>query len=394
MLITLKIAQFLLSTLLSPIAKFPGPFLAKFSTMWLVWQCRMTRRSRAVLQLHRKYGDFVRIAPNHISIADPAALHEVYGHRGGFTKGPFYDAFHQVRPVIFTSRDTVAHQRKRKCLNPAFSSKNLRAFEPYMSADILKLKNLSLEAARHSVSASQDMCELLNFLAFDVIANYSFGKPFGFLDRQADDEKLVNTIDSRGETVNALGSMSPRIRPFMRYAFFDLFWYNGLRAKANLEKYGRDAHRRRAQEGTERQDLLSFLLKAKDPVTGSDLDSEEVVAESISFIIGGSDTTSSTMTNFVDFVSRDPVLQGRLQEELDSAYPDPLPDDWVADAEISEKLPFLFATLREVMRFRPTSSTGLERVFPPGGCSIAGQFIPGGVSWPIRPVQSSLWLHR
>jgi benzoate 4-monooxygenase len=332
------------------------------------------------MKLHRRYGDFVRIAPNHISIADPAALQQVYGHKGGFIKGPFYDAFHQVRPVIFTSRDIVAHQRKRKYLNPAFSTRNLKAFEPYMSSDILCFKSCVAHIADGGKSVNCDISQLLNYLAFDVIANYSFGKPFGFLVDQKDEGRLVETIDRRGETVNALGSMNPWLRPFMKYAFFDLFWYKGLRAKANLEKYGREAYSRRRREGTGRQDLLSFLFNAKDPDSGRELDGEEIVAESISFIIGGSDTTSSTMTNFVDIVSRRPDLRSRLQQELDSTYPGPLPADWVADAETTEKLQFLNATLREVMRFRPTSSTGLERICPPGGSSIAGKFIPGGVS--------------
>ena len=332
------------------------------------------------MALHHQLGDFVRIAPNHISIADPAALHQIYGHKGGFLKGPFYDAFHQVRPVTFTTRNATIHQRKRKCLNPAFSARNLKAFEPYMSSDVLGFKIWVSHIADQKGSTSCDMSQLLNYLAFDVIANYSFGKPFGFLANREDRGDLVGIIDRRGETVNALGPMSFWLRPALRYCFFDAFWYKGLRAKANMERYSREAYERRRSEGTGRQDLLTFLLQAKDPDSGGSLDSEEIVAESISFIIGGSDTTSSTMTNFVDIVSRRQEVQLRIQEELDSAFPGPLQEDWVADADTTERLPMLIATLREVMRFRPTSSTGLERVCAPGGVMIADSFIPGGVS--------------
>ena len=332
------------------------------------------------MALHHQLGDFVRIAPNHISIADPAALHQIYGHKGGFLKGPFYDAFHQVRPVTFTTRNATIHQRKRKCLNPAFSARNLKAFEPYMSSDVLAFKTWVSHIADQKGSTNCDMSQLLNYLAFDVIANYSFGKPFGFLANREDRGDLVGIIDRRGETVNALGPVSSWLRPALRYCFFDAFWYKGLRAKANMERYGREAYERRRSEGTGRQDLLSFLLEAKDPDSGGSLDSEEIVAESISFIIGGSDTTSSTMTNFVDIVSRRQEVQLRIQEELDSAFPGPLQEDWVADADTTERLPMLIATLREVMRFRPTSSTGLERVCASGGVMIADNFIPGGVS--------------
>src|SRR5690348_3874240 len=41
--------------------------------------------------------------------------------------------------------------------------------------------------------------------------------------------------------------------------------------------------------------------------------------------------------------------------------------DWVAPDKVVENLSLLVATLREVMRIRPTSGTGLERVVPEGG---------------------------
>ena len=53
-----------------------------------------------------------------------------------------------------------------------------------------------------------------------------------------------------------------------------------------------------------RKDLLSFLLTAKNPNVGLPLGGDEVLAGASSFIVGDSDTTSSTMA-FVDFVSRD-----------------------------------------------------------------------------------------
>jgi benzoate 4-monooxygenase len=89
-----------------------------------------------VVSLHKKYGTAVRIAPNHVSINEPDALTQVYSHKSGFTKGPFYDAFMQVRPVIFNAREVSVHQRKRKYLNPAFSNRGLADFEAYMDVEI------------------------------------------------------------------------------------------------------------------------------------------------------------------------------------------------------------------------------------------------------------------
>jgi benzoate 4-monooxygenase len=86
------------------------------------------------------------------------------------------------------------------------------------------------------------------------------------------------------------------------------------------------------------------------------------------------------MANFIDFVSRDADLQHRIQQEIDMIFPGEPSDDWVPSDKRLNELPLLLATLREVMRFRPTSATGLERVTPQGGKTIAGQFIPAEVS--------------
>jgi benzoate 4-monooxygenase len=54
----------------------------------------------------------------------------------------------------------------------------------------------------------------------------------------------------------------------------------------------------------------------------------------------------------------------------------------VAPESVVKTLPLLNATLKETMRLRPTSSTGLERIVPPGGQEIAGKFFAAGVNKP------------
>lgn len=179
------------------------------------------------------------------------------------------------------------------------------------------------------------------------------------------------------------------LRPFIKCHPFDSFWKRGAKAGANLEGFGRRAYlERKHSKSNDRRDLLSYLLAAKDPDTGNFLPEEEIIAEAISFIVGGSDTTSSTMTNFIDYVLRDKALLERIQKELDAQYPGPLSQDWVADNDTASTLPLLNSTLREVMRIRPTSATGLERVTPKGGRVIGGTFIPEGVGY-----RGQEWIH-
>jgi benzoate 4-monooxygenase len=68
------------------IRDIPGPIVARFSNLWLLWQCRNGRRFLAVDKAHKKYGTLVRIQPNHVSIADDEAIQAIYGHGNGFLK--------------------------------------------------------------------------------------------------------------------------------------------------------------------------------------------------------------------------------------------------------------------------------------------------------------------
>lgn len=66
--------------------RFPAPFPAQFSNLWLLSVCRRGNRYETVDKLHKKLGKFVRIQPNHISVADDAAINLIYGHSNGFLK--------------------------------------------------------------------------------------------------------------------------------------------------------------------------------------------------------------------------------------------------------------------------------------------------------------------
>jgi benzoate 4-monooxygenase len=169
----------------------------------------------------------------------------------------------------------------------------------------------------------------------------------------------------------------------MQYFILDPFWYYGLRTRSSLGAFGISALKTRISnaeggEDSKRKDLIGYLLNAKDPDTGGPLRQQEVVAEAISSVVGGSYTTSLTMTHFMDFVSRDQELQEEMWKELCEAFPGPLDLDWVAPEDVAERLPLLSAAVKEAMRIRPVNSTGPERVVPDGGRMIGGMFLPGG----------------
>ena len=66
--------------------KYPGARLAAFTDWWRFWIVLGRRPDVTHIALHRQHGDIVRLGPNMLSFANPAALKQIYGLNKGFVK--------------------------------------------------------------------------------------------------------------------------------------------------------------------------------------------------------------------------------------------------------------------------------------------------------------------
>lgn len=172
------------------------------------------------------------------------------------------------------------------------------------------------------------------------------------------------------------------LRRWTPYMYFDTFFTKGAKAVSDLGSICTAAvKRRRTSKIDDRNDILSYLLKARDPDTNQPLAEEELVMEALSIFIGGSDTTSNTITHGIDLLSRNRDKLAKLQLELDLAFPQPHLEGFVPEYSEIVALPYLEAVILETLRLRPTIAFGLPRVVPPGpGVTIGGKlFKPGTV---------------
>jgi hypothetical protein len=62
-----------------PLAKYPGPALAKVTKLYWWHQAKIGQTGYTQAKLHHEYGDFVRIGPNWISIRSADAIPTIYG---------------------------------------------------------------------------------------------------------------------------------------------------------------------------------------------------------------------------------------------------------------------------------------------------------------------------
>jgi hypothetical protein len=66
--------------------KIPGPFLASVSDLWLFFHA-YNGNTYKEYEMHRKYNSsLLRLGPNTVAVADPAAIRIIYGYKKVFNK--------------------------------------------------------------------------------------------------------------------------------------------------------------------------------------------------------------------------------------------------------------------------------------------------------------------
>ncbi|KAI0824804.1 cytochrome P450 monooxygenase pc-bph [Trametes gibbosa] len=393
---------------------YPGPFFAKFSDLWLSKVAAGRHRSERVHELHEKYGTFVRIAPNHLSIAHPDALPYVYGHGNGTLKSDFYDAFVSIQRGVFNTRSRPEHARKRKIVSHIFSQKSVLEFEPHVRVHLTQLFkqwDMLCDGGVQGISGSEgeggwrghkgrvwyDCLPWYNYLAFDIIGDLAFGAPFGMLISCKDSAPVavlqenaiaqygkdteyvvehfpaVQVLNDRGEYSASMGVVPPHWRPLVKR----LPWYSkGNQAVQRLAGIAIAAVARRlAAPENDRRDLLAKLQEGRDD-NGEPMGRGELTAEALTQLIAGSDTTSNSSCAITYYLAKHQRVQAKLQKELDDALAGE--DDAVAPFEVVKHLPYLEAVVNEALRIHSTSGIGLPRIVPVGGLEVCGKVFPEG----------------
>ena len=85
----------------SNLRSLPGPFLAKFTSLYRVLLLCDGRGPQRIKRLHRTYGPILRIGPRHVYVCDPTIVPAVYGDG---------DRFRKVLPNI-----TWSYDKPRRC---------------------------------------------------------------------------------------------------------------------------------------------------------------------------------------------------------------------------------------------------------------------------------------
>uniref|UniRef100_B8HVM8 Cytochrome P450 n=1 Tax=Cyanothece sp. (strain PCC 7425 / ATCC 29141) TaxID=395961 RepID=B8HVM8_CYAP4 len=298
----------------------------------------------------RRYGDIftARFAgfPPFVLVSDPQAIDAIL-------TAPVqqYDSGRAnviLRPTLgdhsLLLLDGELHQRQRQLLMPPLHGERMRAYGQL----ICQITEAVMD--QWQVGQNLTLRPWMQEISLQVILKAVFGL--------ADHRRYQELKQLLSSLLELLTSPVGNVLAFFVNLQMDLGPWSPtgkfLHLKAQIDQliYAEIAERR--QEGSDRSDILSLLLAARDEV-GQPMSDQELRDELMTLLIAGHETTATALTWALYWIHRSPEVKARLLVELDSVGED-------ADPGILAKLPYLNAVCAETLRIYPIALITLLRI--------------------------------
>ena len=261
------------------------------------------------------------------------------------------------------------HARTRKILNHAFSPEALRCQEPLLLDHVQGLMQ-ALECERLSNEKGiVDLEKWFSWVAFDMIADTSFGEPFNsvhhptyrswplMLSRIRKVITVVSGLNSIVPSCSLLRSLLPT---------FSVLQKTILQHAVDKLNFDLDKVRARIALQPTRGDILSSMIQQKGGK--HDLNDEEILANASLFILAGSETVATLLCAVIYLLARNPVPFEKLATEIRQTFE----DDSLITIQRLSMMEYLTACIEEALRMVPPVPEGLPRVTPSEGEEICG----------------------
>jgi len=350
--------------------QFPGPFLAKISSAWLLTHTftgKLNQRNAAMLE---KHGSVVRIVPDKILTNDPVILRRMSTPRSNFRRGTFYDAFSLQPPHknVLSQKDENLHNSLRAKLIRGHSGRDLPKLESDIDSNITTL--IDLIRTESPAGRSIDFSSLAQYFTLDVLTRIAFSAPIGYLTQNRDVCSYIRRVSDFLQILE-LGANSPTIQSILNSPLMTpmqpkptdkdgMGAMMGVARRAVSERYGPDLK--------VEQDMLGSFVKFG-------LTQQEAESEAMVQVLGGSDSTATAIRMILLHVITSPAVYAKLQKELDEN--EALFDGSLISSADSRRLPYLQACIKEGLRIWPPLRTLNSKLSPPGGETGNGVYIPG-----------------
>ncbi|XXH01255.1 hypothetical protein Hte_007609 [Hypoxylon texense] len=353
------------------------------------------RQPYKALDLHRRYGPVVRVAPNELSFNTAQSFRDIYGFRPGhktFVKSAFYEggsfAAKGVHSIV-SERDPVVHGQMRRLLSHAFSNSSLLEQEELVTESA----DLFIRRMTEKVGQRVDIADLFERMAFDIIGNLAFGETFGALETDERHPWIAITMGAltKGALVDSFKRfpmLAEIVKLIMRKQIAALIDDTNKNEDLAIKLVNR-----RVSRPTTRKDFLTRILAQRAQV---DVDPDykhqhkvsdvELAAHVSDFVLAGSETTSTVLSTATYYLLNTRDVYRKLASEIRSAFKSA---DDITEANARD-LVYLNAVCKEAMRMYAPLPFALPREVPEGGDTVDGYFLPAGVVVATNPIAASL----
>nr|XP_046227611.1 cytochrome P450 3A40-like isoform X1 [Scatophagus argus] len=341
---------------------------------------------------HKKYGKTWGIFDGRqpiLCITDPAMIktvlikecYSLFTNRRNFRlNGPLYDG-------VFIAEDDQ-WRRIRSILSPTFTSGRLKEM-----FEIMKQHSAILIRSMKKKIDKDEPLELKEFFgsySMDVVTSTSFSVDIDSLNNPSDPfvtniKKMLkfDFLDPLFIIIGFLPFMGP-IFEKLEFSFFPesvtKFFYAALqKIKSNRE----------TSKIKNRVDFLQLMIDSQKNnipngvAQNEGLSDHEILSQAMTFLFAGYETTSSSLTFLAYNLATHPHTMKKLQEEIDSTFPNKAPVEYQALMQME----YLDSAVNESLRLFPVASR-LERVAK-ATVEIDGIVIPKNMvvmipTWPIH----------
>ncbi|KAI0017858.1 benzoate 4-monooxygenase cytochrome P450 [Xylariomycetidae sp. FL0641] len=341
-----------------PLSRFPGPKRAccsyayeAYHDWWLEG-----RYGRKIAEMHAKYGPVVRINPDELHCNDPLFTDEIYAS-GGRIRDKWQ---HQLNtggagPVAVTGFSTVAHElhrSRRAALNRFFSRAQVMRLEGEVNdfAQRCVAKMLTF-AGRESF----DVKEAFNCFTADIISQYAFGEPMGFIDQEGWEPNFATWVKSFFKSAYMMRHNTPA-RKLAAFAPM-LADYMGDDVKAVMRQMTHviPKYVQAAIDNPDNGRVFADLMETKT-LPPEEKTIYRLSGEGFNFLLAGTETTAASLTVITFHLLDKPQIYAKLMSTLEGMNPDNL--KW---SEL-EQIPYIWAIIHESLRMMPGVSHRSARI--------------------------------